>query len=477
MCGIIGVLNSPETATEIFLGLENLQHRGQDGGGIITLDGGRFHQHRGIGLLETAFTPSHLARLTGTAGIGHTRYTTTGKKSLSQLQPFLSEMSGLVIAHNGNIVNYQQVCESFHLNGYEAIATGCDSEVILWTLERALATQGKTFEGLVNSVKTLSETLVGSYSVIGLCEGLGLFAFRDPNGLRPLVMGEQIRKDELEKTYAFASETAALAFLGFSDMVDIKPGELVLITPEGKVLRKTYTEPKPRHCMFEWVYFARVESDIDELPVYQARFNLGAALAESVRATGLKPDIVVPVPETSRIAAIALAEQLGVPFREVLIKNRYVNRTFILESQAARQAAIRRKLYPVATELQGKRILIVDDSIVRGNTAIQIIQMLRQSGAKEIYLASTCPPIQHPCYYGIDFPDENELLASAHNLEQLPKILGVDALIYQTVAGLEKSLKPGNLCMACLTGDYPTDISAAETYSKQRTLQRNEVMV
>lgn len=472
MCGIIGVINSTEAAEEIFLGLQNLQHRGQDGGGIVTLQENTvFHRHRGAGLLEIAFPPENFKKLQGSLGIGHTRYATVGKKEVALLQPFVLDEVGLAIAHNGNLLNFHCIKSEIELDDSNALKTGCDSELILWLLADNLKRFGTSTEGLFNSIKSIAGHLIGSYSVIGILKGIGLFAFRDSSGLRPLMMGYRANADG-KNVFAFASESTSLEFLGYTLCGDVAPGEAIVVTLDGQVIRHQYAPPTPRHCMFEWVYFARVESKIDDLSVYQARFNLGVELALEIKRQSIQPDIVVPVPETSRIAAIALAESIQVPFREILIKNRYVNRTFILESQAAREEAIRRKLYPVASEIAGKKVLIVDDSIVRGNTAIKIIELLRKSGAQEIYLASTCPPIRYPCYYGIDFPDRSELLAGKHPEDMLPEILGVDKLIYQSLEGLRSALKIRSLCLACLTGDYPTDVTNGAEFSEQRVLER-----
>jgi amidophosphoribosyltransferase len=471
MCGIIGIIHASEVAEEIFLGLQNLQHRGQDGGGIVTLDDEGIHQHHGAGLLDIAFPVENFKRLRGEMGVGHTRYTTTGKKETALLQPFVSEDLGLAIAHNGNILNYHALRREILNENPTALRTDSDSEVILQLLSQSLASSGSTPDTLLIAVQNLSQRLVGSYSVIGFAKNIGLFAFRDPHGLRPLIIGSRPNSTG-NQAVAVASESTALEFIGYTHLEDIAPGELIIVSAEGQITRHRYTAPTPRHCMFEWVYFARVESTLDHLPVYQARFNLGVQLAQEVMRLGLEPDIVVPVPETSRISAIALAEALQKPFREVLIKNRYVNRTFILESQAARLEAINRKLYPVASALRGKKVLIVDDSIVRGNTAIKIIELLRKSGAEEIYLASTCPPIRYPCYYGIDFPDQDELLAGRYDQEKLPGILGVDALVYQTLDGLGRALQTDTLCTACLTGTYPTETGEALEFSKQRLIER-----
>ncbi len=476
MCGIVGVINTPEAAEEIFLALQNLQHRGQDGGGIVTADTDRFFEHRGAGLLDIAFPEENFRRLKGTMGIGHTRYATVGQQDNTLLQPFLSNPAGIAIAHNGNILNYPQLRDRISDIDPLALQTGCDTEMLLWHIVDGLQGQPVTVETMTQSIRQLSHSLVGSYSVVGVIQGLGLFAFRDPYGFRPLVMGQRLDDPTQKPTVAFASESAALEFLDFTILETVQPGEVVFVLESGQVLRHTFESPEVKHCMFEWVYFARVESVLDEVPVYQARMRLGVELAHAIRDIGLTPDIVVPVPETSRIAAIALAEKLNVPFREVLIKNRYVNRTFILESQPARQAAIRRKLYPVASEIKGKKVLVVDDSIVRGNTAIQIIELLRKSGAKEIYLTSTCPPIRYPCYYGIDFPDHEELLAGKHSDSELAKVLGVDRIIYQSLPGLETALqKEKKLCTACLTGDYPTCVAEGQRFSTYRRSEREAI--
>jgi amidophosphoribosyltransferase len=478
MCGIIGVIQSPQASEEIFLGLQNLQHRGQDGGGIITSQAGQFFHHKGSGLLDIAFPEADFKTLVGSMGLGHTRYTTMGEKTHAMLQPFVSHKMGIALAHNGNLVNFPSLQKEFSSSDQAHPAvSGCDSEVLLSLLCQSLQTtlsqdQNPTPDDLHAAVKHLDQKVVGSYSVVGMHQTLGLFAFRDSLGLRPLVFGKRLSENG-HMAYAFASESIALEFIGYDSIEAVQPGELIMISPEGTIERRSFSVEQPRqHCMFEWVYFARVESVVENLSVYRARFDLGIQLAEAVKQSGIEPDIVVAVPETSKIAAIALAEALKLPFREGLIKNRYVNRTFILESQEARQEAIRRKLYPIREAVEGKKVLLVDDSIVRGNTGLKIIQMLRKMGVKAIYLASTCPPIKWPCYYGVDFPSKEELLAGKYTEPELLQALGVDALVYQTMAGLYSALKSRALCTACLNGDYPTDIRDGKALEAMRVEQR-----
>ncbi|MCA9842062.1 MAG: amidophosphoribosyltransferase [Cyanobacteria bacterium HKST-UBA03] len=491
MCGIFGVIGTNQAASEIFLALQNLQHRGEDGAGIVIADETGLHKHYGLGLLDIAFPEAQFLELTGNLGVGHTRYGTSGGQSLDHLQPFADEGLQMALAHNGNLVNYhslaRQVDEQANertneqtdeqaSDGVSPLETSCDSEFFRWYLARYFKQAGQvTVDGLQAALTELSQTVAGSYSVVGFIKGLGLFAFRDPWGLRPLKLG--VRKDETtgEMATAFASESTALTYLNFDVCDSVAPGELVVVTNDGQQARRRFAEAHPQHCMFEWVYFARVESQLEDLSVYQARFNLGVALGKTVKAAmDEPPDVIVPIPETSRIAAIAMAESLGIPYREVLIKNRYVNRTFILENQAARLKAIGRKLYPVADAIKGKRVLLVDDSIVRGNTAHRIADMIRACGAKALYLASTCPPIRFPCYYGIDFPLKDELVAGHRDLAEITEALGVDQVIYQSMEGLREALGNKPLCTACLDGNYPTDISDGQLMSAYRSKQRND---
>lgn len=473
MCGLISVVGTQDAAYETFVGLMNLQHRGQDGAGILTLDSrtDQFNLQRGSGLIENVFSERSFRNLKGEAALGHTRYATIGRRDPNLLQPFLDNAVGVGIAHNGNIVNCYDLRERL-VNQSRRIrfATESDSEVILRLICEELTDRSLAPEFLFAAIGKAMKELVGSYAIAGITKHGSIFGFRDPDGIRPLLLGKRVRDGET--SYALSSESVALDYLGYDDKSEVKPGEAVLVTKDGTVERKLLLARTYKPCMFEWVYFARVESEMGDISVYQARFQLGMILAEELKARGIGADVVVPVPDTSRTAAIAIAESLGLPFRELLIKNRYVNRTFILDDQATRQEAIRRKLFPIDSEIEGKRCLVVDDSIVRGNTAIQLIKLIRKAGAREVTLVSTCPPIANPCYYGIDFPSRKELVAVGRTEEEIAEALGADRVIYQTVDGLKKALAQRDLCTGCVTNEYPTDISHGESFEIKRTEDR-----
>ncbi|MBK9321750.1 MAG: amidophosphoribosyltransferase [Bdellovibrionaceae bacterium] len=483
MCGVIGLIGTSQASNKVLRGLSLLQHRGQDAAGILSYDESGFHYVRNLGLVENVFTAENMKSLTGEMAIGHVRYGTAGKSELRNVQPFLLNFPyGIGMVHNGNLVNFQALTHELKTKYQRQPLADSDTENIINLFAEGLSASAQmrapAFEDISRAVSFIFQKAVGSYSIVTMVAGFGLVAFRDPHGFRPLMMGS--RRSSSEKVeYAFASESSVLDFLGFEKFENVLPGELICVNLKGEVFRKTIGTQKHRPCMFEWVYFAAPQSEIEGSPVYKARIALGKKMAVTVRERMQKDDIqfdvVAPVPETARTAAIALAEELGVPYREVLIKNRYITRTFILDTQDKRDQAVQLKLAPVCSEIKDKRVLLVDDSIVRGTTSRKLIELVRMAGAKEVYFASTCPPIKHPCYYGIDFPMENELLAHNKSLEGIEKALGADGVIYQEVSALEEALFPDRKitpCMACLTGEYPTATEGVNDLIKTRNEDR-----
>ncbi len=492
MCGVVGLTGAPGAAREAFLGLTTLQHRGQDAAGILSHDSAGFHRVRNIGLVESVFNRDNMEGLTGDTAIGHARYSTIGRGDLSEVQPFLmSYPFGLGMVHNGNIVNHREIAHDLKVRAKRHLLTHSDTEVVLNLFADSLSrTVGEfdveqedlPFDSICKAIGEIYTKLSGSYSIVTLIGDQGLLAFRDPHGIRPLIWGKRSGGSlPSGEAHMIASESAPLFFLGYEKVRDLQPGEVLYIDRHGKVHSRVIDGREARPCMFEWVYFASPESDIDNVPVYGARINLGRSLArlvkDAMKDRGFQPDLIVPVPETSRIAAISLAEDLGIPYRELLIKNRYIKRTFILDSQEKRQKAVNLKLSPVRSEIEGKKIMLVDDSIVRGTTSKKIIDLVRRAGAKEVYFVSTCPPIRTPCFYGIDFPDPAELIASGRDLGEIEKELGADVVIYQDMKGLVESVTPPGSgkrpCTACLDGKYPTDVSAGLRFTAERNQDRN----
>jgi amidophosphoribosyltransferase len=492
MCGVIGVIgpeasstSSIDAAKEAFLGLITLQHRGQDAAGILTYDQS-FHLVKNIGLVENVFSKEAVQSLTGSMAIGHTRYSTVGKGDIYEVQPLvLNYPYGIGLVHNGNLVNYQAVKERLQNEMRRHCFTNSDTETILNWFAHFL--EGNHFEQIEHAVKAVFKDLLGSYSCVGLIGDGGLFAFRDPYGIRPLVLGKKMVDGK--PAYMIASETIPLSFMGYTVERDLKPGELIFIEKNNlKVHSVVIPGPpkaEPRPCMFEWVYFAGAEGEIEGAPVYGARLELGRSLAKVIREKmkkgEIEADLVAPVPDTSRTAASALAEELELPYREVLIKNRYIKRTFILGTQAKRENAVDLKLNPVVSEIKGKSIILVDDSIVRGTTSKKIVELVRRAGAKKVYFVSTCPPIRYPCFYGIDFPSKTELIAHGKTEEQIAAQLGADGVIYQDFAGLLGGLERASQgrvkkpCTACLDGKYPTDVSEGQRFEALRKSERGEV--
>ncbi|RJQ17298.1 amidophosphoribosyltransferase [Candidatus Woesearchaeota archaeon] len=446
MCGVIGIVDSEQVSFQLFCGLMALQHRGQDAAGIITSNDNTVFVKKSTGLVQQIFPEQELQKLQGTMGIAQTRYSTIGHASSINAQPlFVNATNKIAMAHNGNITNYLELKANLSEKGV-FLTTTIDIEPAL----HLFAAKYEKTKDFFASAKHVLQTLEGSYSIVGFISDKGMFAIRDPHGIRPLVLGKK------NSSYVFASESVALQTLGYEFVRDIAPGEAMFIDEQFRVQSKVLLEKHRAHCMFEWVYFARPESMIEERAVYKARLALGATLAEHLRDDLI--DVVIPVPDTARASAAKLAEVLGVKYREGLIKNRYIARTFIMPSQDSRKDSVNIKLNVIISAVKDKIVAVVDDSIVRATTSKRIIKLLRDAGAKKIIFVSSCPPIKHPCFYGIDMPTARELIANDKSLEEIREFIGADKLIYATVEDLEKAIRK-NLCTACLTGSYPVMVS------------------
>ncbi|MCX6768089.1 MAG: amidophosphoribosyltransferase [Candidatus Micrarchaeota archaeon] len=470
MCGIIGVTteSGESAAVPIYTGLLALQHRGQDSAGIACTSGKRVSLVKAPGLVESVFDEKTLSSLEGSCGIGHVRYATIGASLNRDAQPFMDEGNRIALAYNGNVANYEELSKPF-----APLESTCDAEVIVRMLGRAFAAD-RSVEGVFKGVAEVMEKVNGSYSVVAAVTGVGIVAFRDPHAIMPLAMGRKAGKEGDE--YAFASETVALDAIGYEFIRDLKPGEAVVAGFDKKTYSREILPGKPAHCMFQWVYFARPDSTIDGRSVYDARLELGKELAALYKRDGRGADVVVPVPDTSRTAAQAMSEATGVPCREGLIKNRYIGRTFIMPTQLKRDKAMQVKLNPVSAVIEGKRVALVDDSIVRGTTGRKIVALVKKK-AKAVNMFVTCPPLKEPCFYGIDFPVRDELIANGRSVEGIREFLGLDGLTYMTLDGLKKAIGLPGLCMACLTGEYPTEISKAlsSKVAAARAQERTEV--
>lgn len=496
MCGVVGVIDTgPSQAAasqvpyEVYRGLLTSQHRGQDAAGISSYDCLKraFSGHKDLGLVADVFNREVLDSLEGSMAIGHTRYATVGRDSRDNLQPFVSGFPyGTAMAHNGNIVNYHDLVKKLRDVYHLQLLSSNDLEVMLqlWshTLIKLQTESGGGFEfdHGVKAAKSIVENLKGAYALVGMIADKGLFALRDPHGIRPLVLGRKKNEGEGQQSYRYClcSETVTLNFLGYEFVRDILPGEFIYISVEGEILSEVISgaDNKSANCMFEWVYFSAAESSIENKSVYETRLRLGQVLARKVQNEiinrKINPDFVCPVPDTSRTSAIALAESLKLPYREGLIKNRYVHRSFILKNQQERENAVELKLSPVRSQIEGKNILLVDDSVVRGTTCRKIISLLKKYGAANITMAITCPPLRFGCYYGIDFPAAEKLIASNKTESEIAQFIGADKVIYLDEMDLKEAIGINDLCMACVNNDYPTSIDEAEEFIKNREKER-----
>lgn len=450
MCGVVGIVGTSPVNLKLYNALQVLQHRGQDAAGIITVDeDDNFHQRKSNGMVTEVFQQRHMLRLTGNIGIGHTRYPTAGSSSAAEAQPFyVNSPYGIALAHNGNLINSKELKEKCK-KAHRHVNTQSDSEVLLNILAWKISKINKdipSHDDIFEAISGVYDEIKGGFSVVSVVLGIGMIAFRDPYGIRPLVLGE--KKDENGKSqYMVASESVALDVIGFKMIRDVKPGEALLITKDGELhSRICAKDPVLNPCIFEYVYFARPDSVIDGASVYATRVRMGTKLAEQIRNEhkDLKIDVVIPIPDTSIDIAVQIARTLGVPYRQGYVKNRYVGRTFIMPGQKERKKSVRNKLNPIPSEFAGKNVLLVDDSIVRGTTSLQIVQMAREAGANKVYFASASPEIRYPNIYGIDMPTSKELIAYGRTNEEICKAIDADALIYQKLEDLEASITEEN---------------------------------
>ena len=496
MCGIIGIIGSEQSETqnvphwaayEICRSLLTLQHRGQDAAGILSFDSDSrmFFQEKDLGLVAQVFDRQKIEKLTGNMAIGHTRCATAGTDNKRDIQPMVTGCPfGLGMVHNGNILNYHSLTKELAEKFHRQMLTANDIEVLIhyfghFLLENSGGIPDENtfqFENIKKAAARLFDKVVGGYAVLGLIAGQGLVAFRDPKGIRPLMIGVKETANG-KKAHCIASETIALTCLGYDYLRDVAPGEVIFIDTSGHMQSAVVCEKKEKApCMFEWVYFSGAESSIDNQSVYTVRLKLGEQLglkAQKAIQTGeISPDVVMSVPDTSRPAGISVASMLGLPYREGLIKNRYVARSFIMNSQEKRDAAVELKLSPILSEIKGKNIFLIDDSVVRGTTSQKIVAMLKKYGAKEVSFGITCPPVRYPCYYGIDFPDSSTLIANDKSVDEIAKWLDVKKMIYLDEEDLRLATGHTNLCMACLNNKYPTEIADGEHFSRERKKSR-----
>ncbi len=468
MCGILGVISHSPANQLLYDGLQVLQHRGQDAAGIATLDNHTFHLHKDNGLVRDVFRTRHMRTLLGNAGIAHVRYPTAGSAlDNNEAQPFyVNSPFGIMLGHNGNLTNVEELKKQLFADDLRHVNTNSDSEVLLNVLAHELQAKAKgsrlNEQAIFAAVSGVHSRCRGAYAVVAMIAGYGLLAFRDSYGIRPLVVGSHETEQGTE--YLVASESVALDTLGFKFLRDIAPGEAVFIDFEGNFYsQQCSANPSLNPCIFEYVYLARPDSVIDGVSVYETRLYMGEFLADKLRRVWgkINIDVVIPIPDSSRPSALQLANRLKIPFREGFVKNRYIGRTFIMPGQAMRKKSVRQKLNAIGVEFKGKNVLLVDDSIVRGTTSREIVQMARDAGALKVYFASAAPPVRFPNVYGIDMPSRHELIATGRSDEQICHEIGADDLIYQDLSDLKAAVRKANpnitnFDASCFDGHYIT---------------------
>ena len=468
MCGILGIVARSPVNQLLYDGLLLLQHRGQDAAGIVTSEGSSFHMHKGSGQVRDVFRTRNMRSLPGNIGIAHCRYPTAGSAyKVAEAQPFyVNSPFGIVLGHNGNLTNSDALKEEMFRTDRRHVNTGSDSEVLVNVLAHELENASVKLrlepQAIFNAVAKVHKRLRGAYAVVAMIAGYGVLAFRDPFGIRPLVIG--YNETDAGTEYMVASESVAVDALGFRLLRDVAPGEAVFIDEDGSFhSQQCAAKASLNPCIFEYVYLARPDSLIDGASVYEARLHMGEKLAEKIRRQyrDLQVDVVIPIPDSSRPSALQLAQGLGVAYREGFVKNRYIGRTFIMPGQAVRRKSVRQKLNPITMEFKGKNVLLVDDSIVRGTTSGEIVQMAREAGARKVYFASAAPPVRFPNVYGIDMPTRAELIAAHRSEEEVGQEIGADALIYQDLDALKDAVRKANPRLtsfetSCFDGVYIT---------------------
>ena len=487
MCGIAGIYSHKSVAAELYDCIIHLQHRGQDAAGIMTYDD-RMHKEKGMGLAKEIFNEENMNLLTGNIGISHNRYPTHGGFSHGEVQPFWTSVPyGIALAHNGNLTNYQELAEEITKQDSRYLNTNSDTEVLLHLFADQLhedkppESSEEFFKLLCGAVSTIFNRVKGAYSVTAMIIGKGLVVFRDPNGIRPLVKGERSNGNG-GKDFIFASENSMFYSLGYEPKGTVLPGELIYVNNKGRVFNKRLVQKEFNPCIFEYVYFARPDATLNDVSVYRARLRMGQNLAQAWKEKHPEknPDIVIPAPSTANTAALSFAHELGVRYSEGLYKNTFIGRTFIMPGQVERKKSVKYKLVPQELEIRDKKVLIMDDSIVRGNTSREIVRMLRDFGAREVYFAVACPPVKSPCFYGVDMPTRDELIAGNKSEKEIEKYLAVDALLYQEIDSLVEAVtRKGDHhidrpCMACLDGQYVgNDVDDAKM-DEMETMREND---
>jgi amidophosphoribosyltransferase len=461
-CGVFGIVGDPDAAAHTALGLHALQHRGQEAAGLVAFDGVQFHSHRGMGHVSENFTGAVLERLTGAMAVGHTRYATTGETILRNVQPLFAEFEfgGFAVAHNGNLTNALTLRRELQRRGCLFQSTS-DTEVVTHLI--ALSAQTTVEDRLIDALRQIE----GAYSFVCLTN-TAVIGARDPLGVRPLVLGR------LDRAHILCSETCALDIIGAEYVRDVEPGEVVILSADGIRSLKPFPRQSPRFCIFEYIYFARPDSNVEGRNVYEVRKRIGAQLAVE---SPVDCDVVVPVPDSGVPAALGFAAEARKPFEYGIIRNHYVGRTFIQPTDKTRHLGVKRKHNPNKGVLEGKRVVLVDDSIVRGTTSTKIVEMVRQAGAIEVHMRISSPPTAHPCFFGIDTPSYDKLLAARHDVAGMAKLLGVDSLAFISIDGLYKAVgetarandKP-QYCDACFTGDYPLPLTDQKAGSQPKQL-------